>query len=80
VITKAITAAQPATVDDPSVRTGVNQHLVHAVEPVVDAVELMVDLVEALVNLVEATIDLVAKVIQPLIGPTLSHLVHGPRL
>jgi hypothetical protein len=48
-------------------------------EAMVNLVEAAVDLFEAMVNLVEAMVDVLGEVVQALVRPALSHLVHDAR-
>lgn len=51
-----------------------------AIEPVVDAVQLGFDLVKAAIDLVEAPVDIRSEVVQPIVGPALSHRLHDRSL
>ncbi len=62
------------------------ERAVESVEAIVDPVQLRIDLVEASVDFLESPVDLIetmvdvpGEIIQPLVGPAVSHVLHGRR-
>jgi hypothetical protein len=45
----------------------------------VDSIETIIDSIKTMVDSIETIIDMLGEVVQPLVGPALSHLVHGRR-
>lgn len=53
---------------------------IHFVESPVDLFKPLIDLFESPVDLVETLIDVLGEIVQPLVGPALSHVQHDARL